>query len=130
MKRVILVCIALSVMTILGAGLLSGAFAADNTMEIVASPNVLNLESNGGAFTIHADIKYSIVEDVYLEINGDELAVLHTFPDDRGDLVVKCSRETIKDVAEVGEATFDLTAYTALDTYFGSDTIKIIQRGN
>jgi hypothetical protein len=99
------------------------AYAQDNTFELQVSPNVLNLESNGGVVTLHADIGYSSQYDLDLEVNGQDLPIAATFPDSRGDLVIKCRLAVVKDLVEVGEATFDLT----IDgVYAGTDTIRVI----
>ena len=110
-------------------GLTMGVFAS-KTIEIVVSPNVLNLESEGGVLTIHADLAYSLVSKVGLEVNKQVVPILYTFPDSRGDLVVKCSIQTVKNMVSEGTATFDLSV-TAKDgeTYFGTDTITVIARG-
>ena len=99
----------------------SAEYTADD--KLIVSPNVLNLESNGGVVTLHADIGYSSAYVLELEVNGDPLPIALSFPDSLGDLVIRCSMATVKGMVDVGEATFDLT----IDgTYFGSDTITVI----
>lgn len=109
----------------LAAGLTSLVSAEDNTIELVVSPNVLNLESNGGVVTLHADIGYSSQYYLELEVNNQPLPIALTFPDSRGDLVIKCSLTTVKSMVEVGEAIFELTIN---DIYAGTDTILVIDQ--
>jgi len=78
--------------------------------------------------SLHTDINYSWVVDVELEVEGN-LPAIHTFADDRGDLVVKCDIDTIKSMVSEGTATFDLTVYTEEATYSGTDAITVISRG-
>ena len=110
----------------------SGVLAEDNSIDVVVSPNVLNLESFGGSVSLHTDIAYRLVEDAALTVNGIEVLPISTFADDRGQLVVKCSMATVEAIVEMvepGEATFDLTV-TGTDglTYSGTDTIKVISQ--
>ena len=99
-------------------------------LNIVVAPSTLNLASNGGCVTIHAEIGYGAAQSVELFVNGQNADVLFTFPDSRGELVVRCGIETIKQMVSVGEATFVLTVHTANGTYTGSDTIRVIDRGD
>ena len=108
-------------------------FADDDTMEIVVSPNVLNLESNGGSISIHTDVGYVVPPgafqaDVTLEVNGVLVEKVGTFPDSSGNLVVKADIDTVKEIIAVeGEATFYLTYNDTHTTYTDDDTIKVIK---
>jgi hypothetical protein len=110
---------------------LSGAILADdNSIEVVVSPNVLALNSIGGTVSLHTDISYSLVkdEDMSLTVNGEPLPIIFIFADDRGDLVVKCGIDELKEmVSEVTTATFILTIGTEGDgdKYTGTDEIRI-----
>ena len=121
--------IALMVVLSVLVGPAGGAFAQDNSIEVVVSPNVLNLESFGGSVSLHTDIPYRLVESVALTVNEVEVIPSATFADNRGQLVVKCSMATMKEMLEPGESTFDLTV-TGTDgmTYSGTDTIKVISQ--
>ena len=114
-------CVVLA--AVLMVGLTTLAFAEDNAIELVVSPNVLNLESKGGVVTLHADIAYDSDYDLELEVNGQSLTIASTSADSRGDLVIKCSLVEVKGMLEVGEASFDLTVN---DYYTGTDTILVI----
>jgi len=105
------------------------AFAQENTLEMVVSPSTLNLESNGGCVTIHAVIGYSAVTSAELWVNGEPILKFGTFPDSRGELVVRIGLETVKSMVSVGTATFDLRVQTQNGTYSGTDTIRVIDQG-
>ena len=127
MNRHLKICIVTLVLVLaLAVGLTSLASAQDSTSELVVSPNVLNLESNGGVVTLHADIGYSSQYDLDLKVNNKPLPIAVTFPDSRGDLVIKCRLTTVKGLVSVGEAIFALTIN---DTYTGTDTIRVIDQG-
>jgi len=113
---------------ILGISLATGSFAQENVIEVVVSPNVLNLQSNGGSVSLHTDINYNLVDGVELEVEG-YFPEIRTFADDRGDLVVKCDIDTIKGMVSEGTATFNLTVDTTYGVYLGTDTIEVISRG-
>jgi archaellum component FlaG (FlaF/FlaG flagellin family) len=107
---------------------LSAVLAADNTIDMVVSPNVLNIESNGGSISIHTDIGYVSEDDAALEVNETPIETITTFVDNRGNLVVKCSIDTVKNiVVGTDEATFVLTASYNGSVYYGTDTIAVIQ---
>ena len=110
-------------------GLASGALAQEDSIEVVVSPNVLNLQSFGGSVSLHTDMPYRLVQSLVLSVNGVEVIPSATFADDRGQLVVKCSMADMKEMVEPGEAIFDL-AVTGTDgiTYSGTDTIRVISQ--
>ena len=115
--------VALVLVVALAVGLTTLASAEDNTVDMVVSPNVLNLESNGGCVTLHVDIGYSDEYVLELEVNDQPLVIQSSFWDSRGDLVIRCDLATVKDMVEVGEATFNLTIDSL---YTGTDTISVI----
>ena len=126
-----LVGVFLLVTTLLMGLTLSGC-TQDNTIEVVVSPNVLNLKSSEGAFTIHTDVKYNSDLDVkvYLNNNMDSVSVLSTSADSRGDLVVKCDILNAKEIVSEGSATFKLTVCTEDGVlYSGTDTIDVVSKG-
>ena len=130
MKRLFKLCVGtLLLVTLVAVILTSGVFAQDNTIEVVVSPNVLNLKSNGGSVSLHTDIRYALVLDAELYVEGQLVEPISTFADDRGDLVVKCNLDKVKDMVAVGEATFVLEVTTQDGLYSGTDTIRVIARG-
>ena len=128
MKRLVKLSIKALLVAILLTIALSGAVLADDgTIEMVVSPNVLNLESNGGSISVHTDIGYVRTAEVILKVNGTPVSV-YTFADSCGNLVVKASITTVKDIVIAGEdAIFDLTYYLTSGTYTGTDTVPVIQ---
>ena len=109
---------------LLAGALTTAALAEDTTISMVVSPNTLNLESKGGVVSIHADIAYAPVTDVEVRVDGTVIPHLYTFADSRGDLVIKCSLEAVKDLVSVGSATFELSITPG--GYSGEDTIRVI----
>jgi len=108
------------------------ACAQNNRIEITASPNVLNLESSGGVFTIHAGIRYDTDQDVevYLNDDLDSVSIVSTFADSRGDLVVRCDILDVKEEVAEGLVTVKLTVRNADGIlHSGTDTIEIISTG-
>jgi hypothetical protein len=129
MNRLFKLCIkALLISALLTVPLAGTVFASDNTIDIVVSPNVLSIESNGGSISVHTDIGYVSAADAALTVNGELIDRIWTFTDSRGNLVVKCSINTVKSIV-VGEdeATFVLTADYNGGIYTGTDTIAVIQ---
>lgn len=130
MKRLSKLCVGtLSLVALLAVILTSGVFAQDNTIEVVVSPNVLNLNSNGGSVSLHTDIGYTLVLGAELYVEDQLAEQISTFADSRGDLVVKCNLDTVKSMVAVGEATFVLEVDTQNGPYSGTDTIAVIARG-
>lgn len=123
----------LSVKALLLAALIvipiSGTVLADEgTIDMVVSPNVINLESKGGSISVHTDIGYVATAETTLEVNGVEAVGVWTFADNCGNLVVKCSLDTVKGMVVVGEdAAFTLTYNNGNGTYTGTDSVPIIQ---
>ena len=119
---------ALLVSTILTVPLSSTVLAADNTIDMVVSPNVLNIESNGGSISIHTNIGYVSAADATLEVNGTPIETIYTFTDSRGNLVVNCSINAVKPIV-IGEeeAVFVLKCNYNGGIYSGTDTIAVIQ---
>lgn len=110
------------------ASLAGAALAGDNTIDMVVSPNVLNLESNGGSISVHTDIGYVAPSDAILEVNGTPVDDIYTFTDSRGNLVVKADIVAVKGMVVAGEdAVFVLTCDYEGETYTGTDTVPVIQ---
>ena len=119
---------------ILVTSLTTVVFAQENTVDVQLSPNTISLNSIGGVISLHVDINYSLVvtEDLELVLNEEfPIDILYTFADDRGDLVIKCSIDEVKELVSVSEgtATFDLTVVTTGGTtYTGTDSARVVGR--
>ena len=116
MDRLSKACVGTMLLVMLLAVVLTTGALAEDTIEVVVvvSPNVLNLNSNGGSVSLHTDIDYAVVVvgGVELYVGGDLVKPIWTFADLRGDLVVKCNIDIVKDMVDVGEATFVLKGNT------------------
>ena len=126
MKRSLKLCAATLVLVLsLAVGLTTLTSAETSDVDMVVSPNVLNLESSGGTVSLHVDFAYSSVSTLDLKLDGLPLPYVDTFPDSRGDLVIKCDIAEVKDMVEVGNATFALTIN---DMHPATDTIRVIEQ--
>ena len=129
MKKLFRLCTkALLVSAILTLLLSGAALADDNTIDMVVSPNVLNIESNGGSISIHTDIDYVSEADTTVEVNGTEIEVISTFTDNCGNLVVKCDIDEVKGIVKDAYfADFVLTCNYNGGVYTGSDSVPVIR---
>ena len=132
MKKLLKLSIKALLLTALLVIPVSGAvLAEDNTIDInmVVSPNVINLESNGGSISVHTDIPYMGISNVILEINEKPVDT-STFQDNCGNLVVKADINDVKDIDTVTAGTyadFVITCNSYGTPCIGSDTVPIIQ---
>ena len=96
-------------------------------INIVVSPKVLNINSNGEVVTVHTDIGYSQVEGSTVSLNDVEIKSWKA--DDRGYFVAKFLMDEIKDLPlNIDEYnTLKLEGYTVDDEYFWGETeIKVV----
>lgn len=113
-------------------GLSVGALC-DEVVPIVISPNVINIDSQGGGVTVHAEIPYSYVEagaTISTTLDGEEITSTSAFADNCGDLVLKFDMEVVKDMLEddIGKnVTLELIVDTFEVVFSGSDDVKVIQ---
>jgi len=114
--------------------LLSGTALANGSADgIEVSPNVINLDSNGGSFSIHTNIPFSSVTVELLTADGTPITKIVPFSDDRGDLVVKFDPRDDEGnyLFGVGDVTFELTvsASSSAVTTIYDDTVRVISCG-
>jgi hypothetical protein len=102
--------------------LLSNASA----LEIVVSPLVLIVKSPGQVVTIHTDVSYKAVTDCSLSVDDQGLEI-NTFYDNRGNLVVQCSRSDVVAALDpkATAASFTLTVTTANGDDSATRTIPV-----
>ena len=100
-------------------------------IEIVVSPNTLNLKSRGHVVTVHTDIAYAIVDHTSVSLNGIDISSWKA--DDRGYFVAKFLMSEVKALADSedldvpGENKLVLVGYTIAGNEFtGSDDITVI----
>jgi hypothetical protein len=105
--------------------------AAAPAVEIQVSPSTVNLEYEGTAVTVHAEIPYRGVVTASLLLNGVE--VWRTFADNRGELVAKFDVDSVKNIIAPPSATLTLTGVVETEDgeqvpFSGVDVIKVIDR--
>ena len=121
-------------LTTLGA--ISTASAADPiTIEVVVSPNVLNLRGAGVLLTVHADIPYNAVDPTTVELRDDHgnfVVMDWCKADDRGDFVAKFVMAEVVhqlELAPDGINNLTLAGMTTDQVAFaGTDGVKVIER--
>ena len=67
-------------------------------LEMQLAPRTLVLSSGGDQLTIHTDFPFELAADVALIIGGVPIDSIKTWPDDCGDLVVRCTKDDVKAV--------------------------------
>jgi len=111
-------------------GLVSGLIATqaysegDRTVSIRVAPGTIALNSKGTWVTVHAGIRYAVVDAGTVELNG--ISARLCFADDRGNLVAKFTLEAIKEIVEPPTATLTLSGATKDgEAFSGSETVKV-----
>ncbi|MFH1001002.1 MAG: hypothetical protein V1783_09195 [Bacteroidota bacterium] len=98
------------------------------TIDIQASPNVLNLQNKATVVTIHANIDFELVIGSSVTLNG--LVIKSWKADDCGDFVAKFNMDDVKGLEGllIGDYnTLTLTGLTAKgETFTGSTQIMVI----
>ena len=115
--------------TMLLVAVTSTVLAADE-IDIVVSPNVLNIGSNSLYAHIHADIGYVADADTTVEVNGTEVQNIDTFADDCGNLVIKFDIGQVKDMMTSDGsdlANFILSYCSSDGEYIGKDSVPVIR---
>lgn len=130
MKRIStkLVCSSI-IAAILLFGSINVVFAFE--ISIQASPNVLNMESNGEVVTIHTDIAYWSVDVYSVYLNG--VAIQSWKADDRGNFVAKFDMGAIKtlDGLVIGDYnTLKLVGDTFLGESFSGSSDVLVKDNN
>lgn len=103
------------------------ASASETEIPIQVSPGTLSMLSQGEWITVHADVKFSLVTDAEITLNG--VPVVTSFADDRGYLVCKFYLSDIKNLAINVGTTIELKLTVFIEggeTYVGYDTLRIV----
>ena len=117
------------------AGLLVGAMAvqaawiADVVVDIVVTPNTINIQANHRWVTVHADIEDDAVDLKSLALN--DVSVAFTEKCDQGDLVAKFNADDVKGKISPPCAELTLTGVMidGVTPFSGKDTVRVINRG-
>lgn len=125
MKRMIQAC-ALACAVVLSVSFALRAAESVPDDGISVSPSTLVMGSKGVWVTVHADIRYSIVDAATVKLNG--VPVTATFADNQGDLVAKFQIDAIKGTVAppLAEVTLVANTYDG-DEFVGTDTVRVIQ---
>ncbi len=79
-------------------------------LEIQLAPRTLVLSSGGDQLTIHTNAPYLLVDDVVLDIGDASDVSVNTWADDCGNLVVRCSKESVKNAVGDFDGRFTTVA--------------------
>lgn len=124
-RRFATVCLCLFVLAL---------FAAEApALDIQVAPGTINKQSCGGSFSIHTDIPYSLAigEEpgvlVSVVVNGSALTCWKK-PDLCGNLVLKASLDTVKEMIDPPSATVTVTANFVFAGKIeeASETIRVV----
>ena len=107
------------------------------SVPIVVSPNVINIDSLGGGVTVHAEIPFGLVDvgSISATLDGKAITVQSAFADNCGDLVVKFDLGEVKAILvnDSGEIintnpTLVLEGATKFeDDFYGADQVRVIK---
>jgi hypothetical protein len=123
MKKLLILGVAGLVLLALFGGKVIGQQAL--TVDIVVSPNTINMSSLGQWVTVHADIPYAVVERAELTLNG--VPVKWTKSDAQGDLVAKFVLADVVGIIAPPAVMLELSGTTTVgDSFTGTDTVKVI----
>lgn len=103
------------------------ALAADITINIVAAPNVVSLDSQGTIFTVHTDIPFGDVVAANVTLNG--IAIDWWKMDNRGNFVAKFALDAVKALEYLVPGPYELKlegVTTTGETFWGTDTITVV----
>ncbi len=95
--------------------------AAALEVEIQVSPASIEMDSEGTWITVHATIRYSLVDRATLSMNGVTPSAVKS--DACGDLVVKFARTDIFDIVSPPEATLTLSGLTTAGESFSGTVV-------
>lgn len=95
-------------------------------IEIVVSPNVINIASASTVVTVHTNIAFSVVAGATVTLNGIEINWWKS--DNQGNFVAKFIADEVKGIVVPGNtATLTLTGVTKEGEGFtGSDDVDVI----
>ena len=124
MKRAALILLVLTLML----GGTSAVVYAEQEIDIVISPNVINLKTTGTWVTIHADIPFSEVVEGSVSLEGIPVSFIKE--DDNGDLVAKFAIADVKAILSKGYVELTLEGVSTSGDFLGVDIIRVITTGH
>ena len=122
MKRVLMSIVATVAMTIFASSPL-----AAGEIDIVVSPNVINIASQSTVVTVHTDIPFSAVEGASVSLN--DVGITFWKSDNRGFFVAKFLAGDVKGTVDAGTTAILTLEGTRKDgvEFFGTDEVKVIE---
>ena len=112
--------------------ILLASFAAEaRALEIQVAPSTINKQSQGGSFSIHTDVPFSLYTRdgvlVSVTVNGEGLS-FGAKSDSCGNLVIKANLDTVKEMVAPPTATVTVTADFVVtgNSETASETITVI----
>ena len=124
MKRAALILLVLTLML----GGTSAVVYAEQEIDIMISPNVINLKTPGTWVTIHADIPFSEVVEGSVSLEGIPVSFIKE--DDNGDLVAKFAIADVRAILSNGYVELTLEGVSTSGDFFGVDIIRVITTGH
>ena len=117
--------LALVTVLILATAILNVAVAEEpTTITIQVSPSTIVASSLGGCVSVHAEIKYSLVDRQSLELNG--LKPYAVKADSRGELVAKFNLDEVKAIVAPPSTILTFVGVTmAGEAFTGSDEVAV-----
>ena len=92
---------------------------------IYASPNTIAESAPCTWVTIHTEVPYRAVDGVLATVDDKDVDVAFTFPDDRGNLVVKLRFAEVLRIAAPPEATIGLIVAIDDQILRATDTVHV-----
>ncbi len=110
---------------VLAALIVQGCPTPNGDVVILVSPQTILLSMDqGGEVTVHAEIRYSLVDTSQLTLNG--IAPQSTYVDNRGELVVKFPEAAVKAIIAPPLTVLTLNGVTTGgEPFSGSDIVAV-----
>ena len=103
----------------------SGQDGGDGDFAIYVSPGTIAKSALCNWVTVHTDVSYRSVDDVFAAANGTEIDVAYSFPDDRGNLVAKLRFDDVCDHVDPPSAVIGLTLVVKGQELSASETVAV-----
>ena len=116
-----------SLMVVAGSGLCArtGQDGGEGDFEMYVAPGVIVKSAPCPCVTIHTEVKYGAVGGVSATVDGAAVDVAGTFPDSRGNLVVKLSFDEVAALAGAPAATVGLELIVGGKALGATETVRV-----